>query len=328
VKNRSITNVGSDEALQIVVETKRHLLVDFIRLVKEKPLGLVGGVIVVILFCTGIFADFIAPYGMSELHLADRLSPPSAQYFLGTDDLGRDMLSRIIFGARISMIAGLAASSLAVCLSTIIGVLSGYIGGKFDLVVQRFVDAWMAFPGLLICITIMSILGNGLGQVIIVIGFLYGIGGSRIVRSAVISTRQNMYMEAAVAVGCSTWRTLTRHILPNIMAPIIVLFTTSMGAVILVEASLSFLGFGVPPPQPSWGGMLSGVARVYMLQAPWMVIWPGVALSSVVYGVNMLGDAIRDVLDPRLRGGLGRYSGMNKKLSKQIAKRVKAPEPQ
>jgi peptide/nickel transport system permease protein len=314
-----MSSVRLDRPALAVAEAKRRsFLVDLvIRLVKEKPLGTVGAVIVVALFFTGIFADFLAPYRMSEIHLVDRLSPPSAQYILGTDDLGRDLLSRVIFGARISMIASIAASSLSVGVATIVGIFSGFIGGRFDLVVQRFVDAWMAFPGLLVCITVMSFLGTGLAQVIIVIGFLYGISGSRVIRSTVISIKQNVYVEAAVAVGCPTRKLLARHILPNIMAPIIVLFTTSMGTVILVEASLSFLGFGVPPPQPSWGGMLSGVARIYMLQAPWMVIWPGLALSIVVYGVNMLGDAVRDILDPRLRGGLGRYGKMSKKRAQR-----------
>jgi peptide/nickel transport system permease protein len=323
-KESAMSSVGLDRPALAVAEAKRRsFFVDLvIRLVKEKPLGTVGAVIVVALFFTGIFANFLAPYGMSEIHLVDRLSPPSAQYILGTDDLGRDLLSRVIFGARISMIASIAASSLSVGVATVVGTFSGFIGGRFDLVVQRFVDAWMAFPGLLVCITVMSFLGTGLAQVIIVIGFLYGISGSRVIRSTVISIRQNVYVEAAVAVGCPTWKLLARHILPNIMAPIIVLFTTSMGTVILVEASLSFLGFGVPPPQPSWGSMLSGVARVYMLQAPWMVIWPGLALSIVVYGVNMLGDAVRDILDPRLRGGLGRYGKATKRGRKNSPKAV------
>jgi peptide/nickel transport system permease protein len=155
----------------------------------------------------------------------------------------------------------------------------------------------------------MAVVGQGLWQVILVIGGLYGITNSRVVRSAVIGIKENIYVEAASAVGCSTTRTLSRHILPNVMAPIIILFTVNMGSAILLEATISFLGFGIPPPQPSWGGMLSGPGRAYMLQNPWMAIWPGLALGIVVYGVNMLGDALRDILDPRLRGGLGRYGG-------------------
>jgi peptide/nickel transport system permease protein len=162
----------------------------------------------------------------------------------------------------------------------------------------------------------MSILGPGLLQVVAVLGVLFGIGNSRVVRGAVIGIKENMYVEAARAIGCPSRKILTMHILPNIMAPIIILFTIGIGGVILTEASLSFLGFGIPPPQPSWGGMLSGQGREYMLQAPWMALWPGLALSIVVYGINMLGDAMRDLLDPRLRGGVGRYGNIKVKSRK------------
>jgi len=285
----------------------------FIRLVKEKPLGTVGAVIVLLLLLTGIFADLLAPYGYNEIHAEDWLSPPSAKYVLGADMLGRDLLSRVIFGARISVIVGLAATTISVVVSTGIGILCGYLGGKFDLVVQRFVDAWMCFPALIILIVAISLVGPGMWQVVIVLGLQYGIAGSRIIRGSVMSIKENVYVEAARAIGCSTTRILIRHIMPNIMAPIIILFTTRMPAVILAEATLSFLGLGIPPPAPSWGGMLSGAGRAYMEMAPWMAIWPGLALSIVVYGVNMFGDALRDLLDPRLRGGLGRYGGVKVK---------------
>ncbi len=301
-----------------VAETKRHSwLVGFlIRLVKEKPLGLVGGIITLLLLFTGIFADFIAPYGVNEVHMDDYLAPPSATYWLGADNLGRDMLSRVIFGARVSVIAGLAGSIWATIISLIIGILSGYVGGKVDLIVQRFVDAWMCLPSIILMMVIIIIVGPGLWQLIIVMGLTFGVTGSRIIRSAVIAVKENVYVEAAEAIGCSTPRILTRHILPNIMAPTIVLFTVRVPNVILVEASLSFLGFGIPPPAASWGGMLSGMGRYYMLRAPWMVVWPGLALAIVVYGINMFGDAVRDILDPRLRGGVGRYDVRVKKVDK------------
>jgi len=287
---------------------RRSFLADILgRLVREKPLGLVGGIITLVFLFTGFFADFLAPYGMNEMDTSSFLKSPSIQHLLGTDNLGRDLLSRIIFGARISVIVGLASASLATILSTVIGILCGFIGGKFDMVVQRFVDAWMCFPGLVVLIILSSLIGAGIFQVIIVLGFGLGIAGSRVVRSAVIGIKENVYVQAAVATGCTNTRLLVRHILPNIMAPIIILFTTRVPNVILAEASLSFLGFGIPPPTPSWGGMLSGSGRAYMLVAPWMAIWPGLALAIVVYGVNMFGDAIRDLLDPRLRGGVGRY---------------------
>ena len=305
-----------DTFLEVAEEPKRRSAVaDFFRrLVREKPLGTVGGIIVLLLLLTGVFADLLAPYGVNEIHLKDSLSPPSNQYVLGTDNLGRDMLRRVIFGARISMIVGIAATMLSVLVSAVIGILCGFIGGKFDIIVQRFVDAWMCIPGLVLLIIVVTIVGPGMWQVIILLGLLYGIGGSRIVRGAVIGIKENVYINAAVSIGCPTIRILTRHVLPNIMAPIIILFTTRMPAVILVEASLSFLGFGIPPPAPSWGGMLSGSGRQFMLMAPWMALWPGLALAIVVYGVNMFGDAVRDLLDPRLRGGVGRYSGAPQRL--------------
>jgi len=298
----------TDSSSGRVAETKRHsILVDLlIRLVKEKPLGMVGGVITLLLLLTGIFADFLAPYGMNEL-TGDYLASSSMRYWLGTDNLGRDMLSRIIFGARISVIVGLTASIITTVISIIIGMMCGYIGGKFDLIVQRFVDAVMCMPGLILLMVIMSVIGQGMWQVIIVLGIMWGISGSRLIRGAVIGIKENVYVEAARAIGCSTPRILIRHILPNITAPAIIHFSLNVPAAILTEASLSFLGFGVPPPTPSWGGMLSGSGRQYMFKAPGLVIWPGLALAIVVYGVNMFGDAVRDLLDPRLRGGVGRY---------------------
>ncbi|MBA7639828.1 putative D,D-dipeptide transport system permease protein DdpC [subsurface metagenome] len=305
----------ADSSSGRVAETKRHsFLVGFlIRLVKEKPLGMVGGIITLLLLFTGIFADFIAPYGVNEVHMEDYLASPSATYWLGADNLGRDMLSRVIFGARVSVIAGLAGSIWATTVSLIIGILSGYLGGKVDLIVQRFVDAWMCLPSLILMMVIITIIGTGLWQLIICMGLTFGVTGSRVIRSAVIGIKENVYVQAAEAIGCSTPRILARHILPNIMAPTIVLLTTRVPNVILIEASLSFLGFGIPPPAASWGGMLSGMGRFYMLRAWWMVVWPGLALAIVVYGINMFGDAVRDLLDPRLRGGVGRYGVRVKK---------------
>lgn len=314
------------ERERIAEAKKRHgMIVDMlIRLVKEKPLGTLGGIIVLIMFITGIFAELLAPFGFNEMVLQNRLEPPSMTNLLGADHLGRDMLSRIIFGARISMIVGLAGSISAVITAITIGLISGYVGGKTDTVIQRFVDAWMCIPGLFILLTIMSILGPGIWQVIVVLGPFYGIRNSRIVRGAVIGIKENMYVDATRAIGAPTSRILLKHILPNVMAPILVIFTVNMGQVILVEATLSFLGFGIPPPTPSWGGMLSESGRRYLLLAPWMAFWPGLALSTVVYGINMLGDGVRDVLDPKLRGGLGRYSGVEKKRAKRQEKEERA----
>ncbi len=297
-------------AQTIEVEKKRRpLLVELlVRMVKEKPLGTVGGAIVLIFFLVGIFANFVAPYGYNDMVLSARLQAPSAKYLLGTDNVGRDLLSRIIYGARISMIVGVCVPAIGITLNVILGVISGYFGGWVDLLIQRFVDTVMCFPSLVIMLTIVAITGPGLVQVVLLLGILGGIGGGvRVARSAVLGIKQNVFVEASRAIGCSSSRIMWRHILPNIMPVVIIGFSLTMGGAILAESTLSFLGFGIPPPMPSWGGMLSGPSRIYMLQAPWMALWPGVVLSLVVYGMNMLGDALRDLLDPRLRGGIGRY---------------------
>ena len=295
---------GTDVTVELEEQKRRSRLIDFLsRLVREKPLGTFGGIIVLLLLFSGIFADVLAPYPMKEPHMYDRLTGPSWKYLLGTDQLGRDMLSRIIYGARVSVIIGLSATSVNMVVALLIGTTTGFFGGKLDMVVQRFVDAWMAFPGLLILITVMSLVGQGQLQIILVLGISGGIGGSRISRSAVIGIKENDYFEAAKAIGSPPLRTILRHVLPNIMAPMIVIFTVTIGGVIMAEASLSFLGFGLPPDVASWGGMLSREGRQHMEAAPWLALWPGLALSLVVYGINMFGDALRDLIDPRLRGG-------------------------
>jgi peptide/nickel transport system permease protein len=282
--------------------TQAGLLRQLGRLFRDKPLGAFGFVICLVFLVSGLFADLLAPYGFNQISPANRLKPPSAQFWLGTDNLGRDVFSRVLYGAQISVIIGLSAAALATVISIVIGIVSGYVGGKFDMVIQRFVDAWMSFPDLVILIVVVSVVGPGMGPVIVLLGLLYGIGGSRIIRGAVLSVRENAYVHAAQSTGASMPRILWRHILPNVMAPVIVLFTTRVGAVILVEAGLSFLGLGVPPPAPTWGGMLSGSGRSFMYMAPWLALAPGLCITIVVYGINVFGDALRDMLDPRMRG--------------------------
>ena len=308
--------VGSTTVSAVPKERKRlpFLLEVVVRLVREKPLGTFGGAIVVMLVLVGIFAPLIAPHGYNYQDATARLQAPSAKYLLGTDNLGRDLLSRIIFGARISMIVGVSVPAISTVLNLLIGGTSAYVGGKIDLMVQRFVDTVMCFPGLIVMLTVVAIVGPGMVQLVLLLGILGGLGGgNRVVRSVVVGIKENVYVDAAKSVGASNWRIMTKHILPNIMAILIVSFSMGMGGAILAESSLSFLGYGIPPPAPSWGGMLSGPARNYMLQAPWMAIWPGLALALVVYGMNMFGDGLRDVLDPRLRGGLGRYGNTKAK---------------
>ena len=290
---------------------RRTALADFVaRMVKEQPLGVGGGIVVVLLILVAVLADVLAPYGFLEVHLRDRLQGSSAQYPLGTDQLGRDLLSRVIYGARLSIAVGLAATSINVVVALLIGGTSGFLGGKFDLAVQRFVDAWMAFPGLLILLTIMSLVGRGVTQIIVVLGIAGGIGGSRVVRGAVVGIKENLYFQAAEAIGASKWRAFVRHVLPNIMPVAIIIFSINIGGVMIAEASLSFLGFGLPPTVPSWGGLLSREGREYMERAPWLAVWPGLSLTITVFSLNMFGDALRDLLDPRLRGGGGRLGAL------------------
>ena len=278
----------------------------FRRLVKEKPLSIIAGVVILLLMLVAIFADVLAPFPHDEVNIVDRMQAPSGRYLLGTDQLGRDLLSRLIFGAQISLTVGLAATAVNVVVAVLIGGPSGFFGGRLDLAAQRFVDAWMAFPGLLLLLTIMSLVGRGVPQIIVVLGVTGGIGGSRVIRGAVIGIKENVYFQAAEAIGSTKWRILIRHVLPNIAAPVIIIFTINVGGVIISEAALSFLGFGLPISVPSWGGMLSREGREFMEVAPRLALWPGLCLTIVVYCLNMFGDAVRDLLDPRLRGGGGR----------------------
>jgi len=268
----------------------------------RKPLGALGGVIVVAMLVMAAFAEQIAPYRFDETIRGARMTPPSAAHWLGTDNLSRDMWSRVVYGARVSVTVGFATIALAIVVATAIGVSSAYFGGVWDLAVQRVVDAWLSFPYLVIVLSVMAVLGPGLLNVVLSLAVIIAAVNSRVIRGATIAVAQTTYVEAARAVGCGHGRIIVRHILPNVTATVIILATIGLGTAILAESALSFLGFGVPPPYPAWGAMLSGSGRTYMFRAPWMAIWPGVAISLAVFGFNMLGDALRDVLDPRLRG--------------------------
>jgi peptide/nickel transport system permease protein len=277
-------------------------LLTLARLARRKPLGAVGAVIVVAMLLMAVFAERIAPYGYDESIRGARMKAPGSAHWLGTDNLSRDIWSRVVYGARVEIAVGFFTVALALLAASIIGVSSAYFGGAWDLAVQRVVDAWLSFPYLIIILSVMAVLGPGLGNVIISLALLLSATNSRVIRGATLTAMQQSYVEAARAMGCGHARIILRHLLPNVTATIIILATIGFGAVILAESALSFLGFGVPPPHPSWGGMLSGSGRTYMFRAPWMAIWPGAAISLAVFGFNMLGDALRDVLDPRLRG--------------------------
>ena len=297
-----------NNTVKVHMEKRRQWLIDvLIRLFKEKPLGAAGGVLFLLMILVAIFAKYLAPYPPNTIDLSVLLHPPSTAHLLGTDNLGRDLLSRIIYGARTSVTVGVLGPAISLVVSTILGITSGFVGGKFDLILQRFIDAWMCFPGIIVLLTLISIVGQGIVQLILILGIFGGIGGSRTIRSAVINIRNDMYVQSAEAMGAPTSRILIKHILPNISAMLIILYTSGMAGAILAESSLSFLGFGVPPPNPSWGGILSMEGRLYMLEAPHICLFPGIVLSVTVFGVSMLGDALRDLLDPRLRGGLGSY---------------------
>jgi peptide/nickel transport system permease protein len=271
------------------------------RFCRRKPLGAIGAIIILTLLVMALFADWIAPYAYDDA--VARMKPPSAQFWMGTDNLGRDIWSRVVYGARISVTVGFATVALATLLAVVVGVSSAYAGGAWDLLVQRVVDAWISFPALVIILSLLAALGPGLLNLILALSIIGAAGASRVVRATTLSVMQHPYVEAARAVGAGHGRILLRYVLPNIMATIIILATIGLGTVILAESALSFLGFGIPPPYPSWGGMLSGSGRSFMYHAPWMALWPAAAISLAVFGFNMLGDALRDVLDPRLRGG-------------------------
>jgi peptide/nickel transport system permease protein len=273
---------------------------------RHKPLGALGGLIVLVLLLLAVLAPWVAPYSYDEAIPGARMKAPDVQFWMGTDNLGRDVFSRVVYGATVSVTVGFGAVLLANVLAAVVGITSGYFGGAYDICVQRVVDAWQSFPFLVVILSMMAVLGPGLLNVILALGVLGAAAASRVIRGTTISVMQNTYVEAARALGAGHLRIMLRYLLPNVAATIIILATIGLGAAILAESALSFLGFGVPPPYPSWGAMLSGSGRSFMYRAPWMAIWPGAAISLAVFGFNMLGDALRDVLDPRLRGGGGR----------------------
>jgi peptide/nickel transport system permease protein len=274
----------------------------WVQMLRRKPLGTLGAVIVMVMLAAAVLADVITPYGFAATSLRERFISMSGVHWLGTDQLGRDLLTRLIYGARVSLYVGFGAVALGCVLATAVGMFSAYRGGRVDLYLQRGVDAWMAFPPLLLLMTILSLLGPGVWNITLVLGAAFGIQNSRIVRGVVLGLKENTYVESALAMGSGHARITLVHLLPNVLPTIIVVATTGLSTVILTEASLSFLGLGVPPPYPTWGGMLSLAGLDHMYQAPWLAIWPATALSLAVFGFNMLGDALRDLLDPRLKG--------------------------
>jgi peptide/nickel transport system permease protein len=273
------------------------------RLLRRQPLGTLGACIIALLLAVAVLAPQLEPYGVNRTSVAHRLEQPSSEHVLGTDNLGRDELSRLIDGSRVTVTVGFGSVLIAIALATAIGTTSAYLGGLVDLAIQRMVDIWLSFPGIVLLTTIVSMFKPSRTTVVIAIGVLLAAGASRVVRSAVLAVKPMAFIESARCSGAIGLRIVARHVLPNVIAPILVVATAQLGVAILIEATLSFLGYGVPPPQPAWGSMLSGDARTFMVRAPLLSLWPGLAIALVVYAFNMLGDAIRDEMDPRLRGG-------------------------
>ncbi|MBM3139515.1 MAG: ABC transporter permease [Candidatus Rokubacteria bacterium] len=272
------------------------------RFVRRKPLGAFGAAVILILIVVAVFAEVLAPADPIAQNQREALLGPSAKHLAGTDQFGRDVMSRLIHGARISLYVGVGATLLTLVPATVLGILSAYVGGAFDYLFQRVVDAIQAVPGLILLIAIVVVLGSNLFNIIVALSFGGAIVDSRVMRGATMQVSKADYVSAARVLGATDVRIMFQHILPNIMPPIIVLASLGFGQFILAEASLSFLGFGIQPPAPSWGNMLASEGRRYMYAAPWLLWAPAAALSLVVFGMNMFGDALRDVLDPRLRG--------------------------
>ena len=313
-------------------------------LFRKKPVGALGLIILIILILVAILADVIAPYpmvnGAMQVSVIDKLQKPffamtAAErqtirdngwpiYILGTDSLGRDLLSYLIYGARTSVILCLSCVVISTVISVLIGTLSATIGGKFDMIIQRFVDAWQCIPSMLILLILMSIMGNGMPQLIFALSVPNGIGGSRMIRSAAFSVKDSGYVKASELLGCNTWWKVMKHVIPNTLPLIIISAAGSIGGVVMMEASLNFLGYGVDSGTPSWGYIITNQGRANMFIAPWLSIYPGILITLMVFGANMFGDAVRDLMDPRLKGGVGSYN--TKKIKKIADKMIRKME--
>ena len=312
--------------------TWRRWLAGGLKFARRKPLGAFGAIILVLTVGIAVFSPWIARYPYTEPHFSDVLQAPNGTYWFGTDSLGQDFFSRMVIGSQVTVLVGLGTVAVAAVLSVLVGGISGYLGGRVDMITQRVVDVWVALPPIFLLITFLSVLGTGgdgflgLGRgpnvaldpkdgdwiwytffrssvVIFSLGFIFAGYGARIVRSSVLAIKENVYIEAARSLGASNVRIMLRYVLPNIMPLVIILASVNLGAAVLAEATVSFLGFGIQRPFPTWGGLLDVDGRVYGVGHEWLSLIPGVAIFVCVYAFNMLGDALRDVLDPRLRGG-------------------------
>jgi peptide/nickel transport system permease protein len=292
------------EIVEEVEKLEEHALISpnrqiINRFKKNKP-AVFGLIVVLILVLVAVFAPWIAPYSYDEVNYKESLKPPSAKHWLGTDILGRDIFSRIVYGSRVSLEVGIIAVAISVSIGVVLGLISGYFGGWVDALIMRLVDITYSFPFLLFAIAIMTILGPGFINVFIAIGIINWAWFARVTRGSVLAAKEQEYVLAAVAMGASSARIMFKHIMPNVIAPVIVGTALNSGYAILAEAALSFLGIGVQPPYPSWGLMLSD-ARNYITTAPWMTIYPGLAIALTVLGFILLGNGLRDAIDPRMK---------------------------
>jgi peptide/nickel transport system permease protein len=296
----SVSEIRVEAEIEELVNRKPiHVVLG--ELIRRQPLGAAGALIVIIMLLMAVFAEVVAPYDPEANSFEFMLSPPNADFWLGTDQFGRDLLSRIIYGARTALYVGFVAAFVGATSGLILGVASAYFGGYFDLLFQRVMDVFMAFPLIILALAVVAILGTGTTNVIIAITIPFIPQCARVVRSNALAIREIPYVDAARALGYSNTRIILRHMAPNVMAPYLIMLTSFVGQAILLEASLSYLGLGVQEPTPAWGLMLQGGAEEYVESAPWVAVFPGLAITLAVFAFNLFGDAMRDVLDPKLR---------------------------
>ena len=294
--------ISSAEAVVTLTSSGNSLLQGLLRFTRNKPLGAIMGIIIVLVVLMSVFANVISPYHPLDTNPIMAREPPDREHWMGYDEVGRDVLSRVIFGSRISLIVGITSVVFGTVLGSLWGLASGYLGGKFDLITQRAVEVWMSFPSLVLALSLLVVLGAGLHTVIIAVAFTRVPYGVRVIRSVSIAVKEFMYVDAARSIGASEMRVMLRHVLPNCVAPFLIIMTAHIGTAIIVEASLGFLGIGIPPPTASWGNMLGSAVGQAINPHWWRIVYPGVAIVITVLSFNIFGDAIRDVLDPRLRG--------------------------
>ena len=298
----AVQSQAAELRLSPLPERRARVLAVLARFARRNPLGAAGGIVIVLLLVTAVFAPLVAPYDPLVPAPLDRLKGPSGAHLFGTDDIGRDVFSRVVYGGRVSLQVGISTVLVGTLIGAGIGLVSGFFSGWADILVQRLLDSIQSIPGLLLALVVAAVIGAGTINTIFPIAVILIPINARVVRSAVLSVREHQYIEAARVLGCADPRIMLRHVLPNVVAPILILSSIYIGNAIIIEASLSFLGLGTSPPTPSWGNMLSGQGRTYMEQAPWLALFPGLAITLTVLSFNLLGDALRDTWDPRLRG--------------------------